>query len=89
MLHQLPNHLLTNSLCDNLSRHSSLHFEVVPSSFFLPLILAPSHPCTSQYGDCLLGSAAEGQVSGLTLLDLSSAFDTLGRPDITAMVDWA
>ena len=63
VLHQLLNHLLTNNLCDNFQSVYRAHHSTETALLHVM--------------NCLLGSANGGQVSFLTLLDLSAAFDTL------------
>ena len=63
MLHQLRGHLLANNLSETLQSAYRAHYST--ETVLLDVM------------NCLLGSADEGRVSILTLLDLSAAFDTL------------
>ena len=63
MLHQLRGHLLANNLSETFLSAYRAHHSTETA------LLAVTN--------CLLGSADEGRVSILTLLDLSAAFDTL------------
>ena len=63
MLHQLHGHLLANNLSETFQ--SAYHAHDSTETALLGIT------------NCLLGSADEGQVSILTLLDLSAAVDTL------------
>ena len=65
MLHQLRTQLLTNDLCDHFQSTDWAHHSTETAR--LDVI------------NCLLGTVDGGQVSVLTLLDLSAAFDTLDR----------
>ena len=63
MLRMFRNQLLTNNSCENFQSAYRAHHST--ETALLDVM------------NCLLGSADEGQVSVLTLLDLSAAFDTL------------
>ena len=65
-------HLLSNSLCDNFQSAYRAHNSTQTA---LPDVM-----------NCLLGSADEGQVSVLTSLDLSAAFDTLHHTILLAQL---
>ena len=70
MLHQLRNQLLTNNLCENFQSAYRAHHST--ETALLDVM------------NCILGSADKGQVSVLTLLDLSAAFDTLDHSILLA-----
>ena len=72
VLHEPHNRLLSNSLCDNFQSAYRAHNSTQTA---LPDVM-----------NCLLGSAYEGQVSVLTLLDLSAAFDTLHHTILLAQL---
>ena len=63
MLHLFRNQLLTNNLCENFQSAYRAHHST--ETALLDVM------------NCILGSADKGQVSVLTLLDLSAAFDRL------------
>ena len=63
VLHQLRGHLLANNLSETF--HSAYHAHHSTETALLDVT------------NCLLGSADEGRVFILTLLDLSAAFETL------------
>ena len=63
MLHQLRGHLLNNNLSETLQSAYRAHYS--------------TETVLLDVTNCLVGSADEGRVSILTLLELSAAFDTL------------
>ena len=63
MLHQLRGHLLANNLSETFQSAYRAHHS--------------TETALLDVTNCLLGGADEGQVSILTLLDLSATFDTL------------
>ncbi|WP_419612617.1 RNA-directed DNA polymerase, partial [Thiolapillus sp.] len=63
VLHQLRGHLLANNLSETFQSAYRAHHS--------------TETALLDVTNCLLGSADEGRVSILTLLDLSAAFDTL------------
>ena len=73
VLHQLRNYLLANNFSDTFQ--SVYRAYESTDTAFLDLT------------NCLLGSADEGQVSILTLLDLSTVFDTLNHSSLLFLHD--
>ena len=70
VLHQLRGHLLANNLSETFQSAYRAHYSTVT------VLLDVTN--------CRLGSADEGRVSILTLLDLSAAFDTLDHSILLA-----
>ena len=70
VLHQLRSQRFNNNLCDNFQSAYRAHHS--------------TETALLDVTNCLLGSADEGQVSILTLLDLSAAFDTLDHSSLLA-----
>ena len=60
MLHQLRKHLLANNLCETFQSAYRAHHS--------------TETALLDFGNCLPGSADEGHVSILTLLEVSAAF---------------
>ena len=70
VLHQLRSQRFNNNLCDNFQSAYRAHHS--------------TETALLDVTNCLLDSADEGQVSSLTLLDLSAAFDTLSHSSLLA-----
>ena len=70
VLHQLRSQRFNNNLCDNFQSAYRAHHSTETGLLDVT--------------NCLLGSADEGQVSILTLLDLSAAFNTLSHSSLLA-----
>ena len=70
MLHQLRSHLLANNLSETFQSAYRVHYSTETTLLDVT--------------NCLLGSADEGRVSILTLLDLSAVFDTLDHSILLA-----